>query len=66
MDLVMEAPISTLVRRIREGHRVERDELRAMLDAGASREALLDALVAAADGPSSRQFHRALGLLRDL
>ncbi|MGZ3450115.1 MAG: hypothetical protein ACXVEF_11010 [Polyangiales bacterium] len=57
--------VAELVDRIRAGHRVEREELRALLTV-VDRGALLDALVAAADGPASRSFHRALGLLRDL
>lgn len=58
--------IEELVARIRGGHRVEREELRRLLESGVDRGALLDALVAAAEGPASRAFHRALGLLRDL
>ena len=41
--------------------------VRALLDAGLTREAILDALIAAASDPSaSRRFHRALAVLRDL
>jgi hypothetical protein len=59
-------PVAELVARIREGHRVEREELLRLLESGVDRGALLDAFVAAAEGPASRYFHRALGLLRDL
>ncbi|MEO7093977.1 MAG: hypothetical protein ABI175_12050 [Polyangiales bacterium] len=41
--------------------------VRKLLDAGFTREAIFDALVAAASDPAaSRRFHRALAILRDL
>lgn len=58
--------IAELVERIRGGHAVRAEELRALLDRGVERDALLDAFVAAANGPASRRFHRALAVLRDL
>lgn len=58
--------VAELVERIRGGHAVRVEELRALLDAGVDPNALLDAFVAAADGAASRRFHRALSILRDL
>jgi hypothetical protein len=62
----VDARVEGLVARIRDGHRVQASELRALLEAGIDRGALLDAFVAAAVGPASRRFHRALAVLRDL
>jgi hypothetical protein len=58
--------VTELVARIRSGHAVSADELRALLEGGVDPNLLLDALVAAAEGPESRRFHRALSLLRDV
>ena len=62
----MDPRIEGLIAQLREGHRLTGAELERLLADGCDAGALLDALVLAADGPASRSFHRALGLLRDL
>jgi hypothetical protein len=60
--------LATFVEGIRIGTiAATRGNVRALLEAGTSREAMLDALVAGAEDPAaSRGFHRALAVLRDL
>ena len=66
MTVPTDPRVEELVRRIGEGHRVRAEELSVLLETGCDPGVLLDALVAAAEGPQSRLFHRALGMLRDL
>ena len=66
MDSNGAEPIAELVTRIRAGHAVTSAEMSALLAAGVDPGALLDSLVAAAEGPESRRFHRALAVLRDV
>ena len=60
--------LATFVDGVRDGRIVATPRIvRALLDARITREAILDALVAAAADPSaSRRIHRALAVLRDL
>ncbi len=62
-----DAALGALVARIRAtGHAVTPADLEALIASGVERTRIFDALIAAADGASSRAFHRALAVLRDL
>jgi hypothetical protein len=60
-------PLDAFVLGIRDGTLVATPRtVRALIESGVSRDAILDALVAGASDPSaSRRFHRALSVLRD-
>ena len=59
--------LATLIAQIANGTRaMTKDDVRALIAAGHTREEMLDAIVAAASDPKvSRKMHRALAVLRD-
>ena len=56
--------LDELVARAKEGHRITRAEIEALVENGHALDAIFVAFAAAADGRASRSLHHALALLR--